>query len=39
LRALDMDDYCDGRLRVARAIQGKGRGERIANVTKNRSAE
>jgi integrase len=39
LRALELDDYRDGMLRVARAIQGKGRKERMADVTKNRSAE
>jgi len=39
LRALDLSDYSDGRLRVTKAIQGKGRFERIVNVTKNRSAE
>ena len=38
LRALDLDDYHDGRLRVTKTIQGKGRSERVA-VTKNRSAE
>ena len=39
LRALDLDDYQGGRLRVTKTIQGKGRNERIVNVTKNRSAE
>jgi integrase len=39
LRALDLGDYSDGRLRVTKTIQGKGRNERIIEVTKNRSAE
>ncbi len=39
LRALDLDDYQGGRLRVTKTIQGKGRNERIVNITKNRSAE
>jgi integrase len=39
LRALDLSDYRDGRLRVARTIQGHGTTARVADVTKNRSAE
>jgi integrase len=37
LRALELDDYSDGRLRVTKTIQGKGRNERVVHFTKNRS--
>jgi len=39
LRALDLGDYSEGKLRVTKTIQDKGRKERIVPVTKNRSAE
>lgn len=39
LRALVLSDYSNGRLRVTKAIQGKGKGERVVPFTKNCSVD